>query len=135
MHTKLNSILSVAALSSALFFLPAISRAGDSSPSDPVAQRLAASGSVAVKNVGPYVEVGSYQILVRSKLGAPNARLADGSWLYNSCHAEDSVAQGTVVIRFDHGQVSQLSLVSPAVAVALLQRSSPKQESVAMVGR
>jgi hypothetical protein len=124
MNKKLNSILSAAAFSSALFFLAIGAHAGDAATTDSVALRLAVVGSIPVKNAGPFVEIGSYRIWVRSKLGAPSAQLSDGTWLYNNFKVDNSTTGGTVVIRFDQGRVSGMSLVSPAVATAMLKTSS-----------
>lgn len=88
MNNMLNSILSVAAFASVLFFLPIGAHANYSATSDPVAQRRTTSGSVAAKTVGPCVEVGSFRIWVRSKLGDPSARLPDGTWLDNNFQAD-----------------------------------------------
>jgi hypothetical protein len=104
-----------AALAAALLVAPAIASAHDNP-----AQVLASSGAVPVKDAGPYVHPGSYRIHVWTTLGRPSAVLADGTYLYRDFGAQDNAIRGTLVVRFDRGRVSQLSLVSPAVETALL---------------
>ena len=53
-------------------------------------------------------------------LGEPSATLADGTWLYRDFTVDGSVASRTLVVRFDLGRVSKLSLVSPKVETAML---------------
>ena len=115
-----NASLRAAAFAAALFLIPAIASAKDTSPSDPAAQTLAATGVVSVKVAGSNVEIGSYRIHVWTSLGRPSVALADGTWLYRNFNAGGSAARGTLVVRFDHGEVSNLSLVSPAVETAML---------------
>lgn len=88
--------------------------------SDVTATRLAREGSLPLHAIGPYVQVGTFRILVEGKLGRPDARLADGTWLYHRQRIEGTAARGTVVIRFEGGRVSSLALVTPPVAAALL---------------
>jgi len=120
MNTLLISSLRAVALASALLLVPAITSAKDASQTDSTAQLLATAGIVPVKAAGPYVQVGSYRIHVSVRLGKPSAVLADGTWLYKGFVADESAAAGTLVIRFDEGRVSQLSLVSPTVATAMM---------------
>jgi hypothetical protein len=119
MNTALASHVRVAALAATLFLLPAFASARDDAGTDRTLQLLALRGSVPVKAAGPYVEVGTYQIQVAAKLGQPTSRLADGTWLYRNYTVVDSDATGTLVVRFQRGRVSALTLVTPAVAMAL----------------
>lgn len=135
MNKSLVSTLRVAALSSTLFLIPVSASAKDSAAADPTAQALDSIGVVPVKAAGPYVQIGSYRIHVRMRLGRPNAMLPDGTWLYNDISADNSAAKGTLVVRFDQGKVSQLSLVSPAVATAMLRAPAPKQGGTLVAGR
>ena len=117
LHTLRTAIL--AALLSTSAFVPA-----NAATPDAALRAMSLTGSIAVKAAGPYVQVGSYRIWVSSHLGKPSVALADGSWLYNNFSADDSEATGTLLVRFNHGQVSELQLVSPAFVAAL--RSAPK---------
>jgi len=120
MKNILISSLRAVAFASALLLVPAIASAKDNAPADPAAQLLALSGIVPVKAAGPYVQVGSYRIWVSSHLGKPSAVTSDGSWLYDDFTADQSPARGTLVVRFNQGRVSQLTLVSSAVETAML---------------
>ena len=80
---------------------------------------LTANGSVRVSHVGRAVEIGTYQIQVSVKLGRPDLRLADGTWLYHERNIEHSEATGTLVVRFTNGRVSELSLAGPSLVAAL----------------
>jgi len=131
MKTIVISSLRTAALVSALLLVPALAVAKDTVASDPTAQLLATAGTVPVKAAGPYVEVGSYRIHVSAHLGQPSAVLADGTWLYHGFTAVESDAGGTLVVRFEHGQVSQLSLVSPTVETAMLTNNARAKTLVA----
>jgi hypothetical protein len=64
-------------------------------------------------------------------LGGPQAKLADGTWLYSNFETEDGIVAGTLIVRFKAGRVSELVLASPAAVVAL--RSIPKTKSGALV--
>jgi hypothetical protein len=122
-----------AALAAALFVIPSIVSAKENAPADQAAQLLASVGIVPVKAVGPYIEIGSYRIWVSSHLGRPSAVLANGTWLYRGFTADESVASGTLVVRFSQGRVSQLSLVSPAVETAMLTApASPRGQMIAL---
>jgi len=112
--------LRAAAFAAALVLIPAIASAKDSAASDPAAQALATTGIVPVTTAGSNVEIGSYRIHVWTSLGKPSAALADGTWLYRNFNADGSAASGTLVVRFDHGAVSQLSLVSHAVETTMM---------------
>lgn len=124
------SFLRAAALVPALLVLSSFAAAADAP--DHTADLLATYGTVPVKAAGPYVEIGTYRIQVRVRLGRPYAMLPDGAYLYKNFTADDSDATGTLVIRFDHGRVSQMSLVTPAVATALL-KAPPDRSNKAMV--
>jgi hypothetical protein len=127
MNMKLSSSLRAAAFAATLLLLPALASAADS-PADPAAQMLSTAGVVPVKDVGSYVHVGSYRIHVWTILGRPSATLPDGTYLYKNFAANDSAAHGTLVVRFVQGRVDQLSLVSPAVATAML--TAPAQATL-----
>ena len=115
MKNILVSSLRAAALASTLMVLSTVfAQTGDSA-----AQALATTGSVALKAAGPYVNVGTYRIQVSAKLGRPSATLPDGTWLYNNFTVQDSDASGTLVVAFNNGCVSSLSIASPAVVMAL----------------
>ena len=120
--TAASALRSVALLASLLAF-PVLASARNARPADPAAQVLGLNGSVPVKNAGPYVESGTFQIQVSAKLGRPAARLDNGAWLYPNFTIADSNAAGTLVVHFNQGRVSELSLVTPAVAMAM---SAPK---------
>jgi hypothetical protein len=89
---------------------------------DAAAQLLAAQGRVPVSAAGPYVEPGTYRIQVATKLGQPDAKLPDGTWLYHRRSLEGSEARGTLVVQFERGRVKELSLVAPAMVAALRAR-------------
>lgn len=98
-------------------------------PDDRAAQLLARHGSIPLAAVGPYVEVGSYRMQVAAKLGEPDLKLTDGSWLYHHHQVRDSRAAGTVVVRFDpRGRVSSIAAVAPR-AVALLRGDAEKSKA------
>ena len=92
-----------------------------------IADRYGA-GRVVVKNVGPYVEAGTYRIQVAVKLGSPSDRLPDGTWLYRNFQVEAGDAAGTLVVQFTGGRVSELALVPPAVATAMLKPKAPAEK-------
>lgn len=102
------------------------------SAKDSAAQLLTANGYVTVKAAGPYVELGTYQIQVSTKLGRPSTRLADGSWLYSHFTVNDSQAAGTLLVRFTEGRVSELALLTPATVVAL-QEATKRPSSTLLV--
>ena len=129
MKTIVISALRAATLVSALLLVAAIASAKESA--DPAAQALATSGFVQVKAAGPYVEVGSYRIHVSTMLGQPSATLADGTWLYRDFTANGSAASGTLVVRFDQGRVTRLTLVSPRVETAMLSAPASGKTLVA----
>jgi len=122
MKTKLTTtLLRSAALATALLAIPTFAFANDSSSADRATQALALKGAVPVKNAGPFVHVGSLRIQVSAKLGQPSAKLPDGTWLYGRRAIEGSAAEGTLVVRFSQGRVSELALVTPAIATAMLE--------------
>jgi hypothetical protein len=89
-----------------------------STPTDPAAL-LRAHGALAVDQAGPYVHRGSFRIQVATKLGSPDAILPDGTWLYHSYAVPESAADGTLVVRFANGRVSEIVLASSATVSAL----------------
>jgi hypothetical protein len=103
-------------------------------PADSAAHLLATHGSIPVNAVGPYVTAGSFRIHVAAKLGQPDRRLADGTWIYHQRRVSGSEAGGSLIVRFDpDGRVSSLSLATPAVVAALRARSenAPKESRLA----
>ncbi len=124
MKATIASAFRAAALATVLGVLPAIAFATNPRPVDRAAQQLAFGGSVPVKSVGPYVEIGTYQIQVSVKLGQPSVKLPDGTWLYDHRAIEGSAAEGTLIVRFVAGRVSSLALASSNVVAAL--RATPK---------
>lgn len=131
MKNVLTSSLRVAAFAVTLFALPAAFAANP----DRAAQALAATGSVRVESVGPDVNVGTYRVQVLAKLGAPTSTLPNGTWLYSDFIADDSAASGTLVVQFRAGRVSELSLASPAVVVALRNEARPSGEKQLVAAR
>ena len=113
MKNIITSSLRVAALASTLFL------ASSAVAADRAADMLAATGSVKIESVGPYVSTGTYRVQVSAKLGHPTTTLSDGTWIYENFNANDSGASGALVIRFTDGRVSSLSLATPATVVAL----------------
>ena len=103
---------------------PLLAQGTNTAPADRAARQLALTGSVPVKNAGPYVDPGTFLIQVATMLGQPGAKLADGTWLYPDYEVTNSAATGTLVVRFKQGRVSELTLVTPAAAVAM---SSPNK--------
>ena len=95
-------------------------QAAPSDAADTAAQLLARHGSVPVTAAGPYVMRGTFRVQVSAKLGAPDAILADGTWMYHQHRIDDSRAEGTLLVRFNEsGRVGALLLVTPAAALAL----------------
>ncbi|MDB6093252.1 MAG: hypothetical protein JWM32_814 [Verrucomicrobia bacterium] len=115
MKNLLPSSLRTAALVIAISMAPA----AFAQNADNAAQLLAATGSVRVSNVGPYVSVGTYRVQVSAKLGHPTTTLADGTWLFENFNADASAAAGTLVVNFAGGRVSSLSLATRATVLAL----------------
>ena len=121
--------LRAAALAAALLVVPAIASANDTARADSAAQLLASAGVLPVEAAKPYralspaasvVKIGTWRSTVALRLGRPSAILNDGTWLYRNFTVDESLAHGTLVVQFDHGDVSQLSLVSPSVETAML---------------
>lgn len=110
-------------LFAALLAIVALPASALSAP-DTAAQLLARQGHVAVTNVGAFVEPGTFRIQVAAKLGQPDARLADGTWLYHRHRIADSSAEGTLVVRFLSGRVHSLTLATPAVVAAWRQEAA-----------
>ena len=115
----------------ALLALPSLASAQASSPTDRAAELLARNGSVRVNAAGPYVQTGTFAIQVAAKLGQPSARLVDGTWLYHNHALAGSDARGTLIVRFNQGRVSELTLVTPAVAAALITPKSTAAQTLA----
>lgn len=114
MKNLLTSSLRAATLTLALVLASATAARA----ADQAARQLAATGTVVVESAGPYVGIGTYLIQVSAKLGQPSAKLTDGTWLYEGFTAGES-ATGTLVVRFNDGRVSSLSLATPAAVTAL----------------
>jgi hypothetical protein len=87
--------------------------------SDPAARLLSSTGFVPVQNAGPYVERGTFRVQVSTKLGRPDLVLSDGTWLYHHRLIDGSAARGTLVVRFEKGRVSDLTIAGPAIVAAL----------------
>jgi hypothetical protein len=117
MKNTIASALRSAALAATLLAVPALASAIETA--DRAAELLTAHSTVTVSNAGPYVELGTFQIQVSTKLGRPDTKLSDGTWLYSHYQVEESRAAGTLVVRFAKGRVSELSLVTPAAAIAM----------------
>jgi hypothetical protein len=122
-------------LAATLLLIPSTSSASGSAPADRAAQLLASRGIVPVNAAGPYVEIGSYRIQAWTMLGRPYKVLADGTYFYRNFAVDDSAASGTLVVRFDHGRVSQLSLVSHAVETAMLAAPAGTKDQVVIASR
>lgn len=116
--TSLPSLVRLAAFATLLSSVSALS-AATAPASDAAAQLLASTGAISVKNVGPYVERGTFRVQVATKLGRPDVTLADGAWLYRNRGVEGSAARGTLIVRFADGRVSDLTVATPAVVAAL----------------
>lgn len=108
----------------------AVSASPGQNSADSASTLLARDGRVVVSAAGPYVEVGTFRIQVAAKLGQPTDRLADGTWLYRNFEAERSSARGTLVVRFESGRVSGLTLVTPAVATAMIKSKKPAPDTL-----
>ena len=134
MNSTFASALRLTVLAAALITLPVRASAQAHAPADRAFQCLTLGGSVAVKNAGPDVEVGTFLVQVAAKLGQPTATLPDGTWLYRNYVVENSEARGTLAVRFDHGQVSSLALVTPAVATAMMS-AGKSAASLLVAGR
>ena len=103
-------------------------------PIDTAAQLLAQHGVISISHVGPYVEPGTFRVQVSAKLGQPDLALADGTWMYHDRRLEGSQAEGTLVVRFVQSRVSALSLVTPAVALAM-RTPLPRKDGAGIVAR
>jgi hypothetical protein len=126
MKTITVSFLRAAALAAALFLVPSLVSAAESSPADRAAELLRSTDRIPVQSAGPYVEVGTYRIQVAVKLGRAETVLPDGTYLYPNFRAENSTAQGTLVVRFVRGKVSELYLAGPTVVASLRSNQPPK---------
>ncbi|MBI5694021.1 MAG: hypothetical protein HZC55_28430 [Verrucomicrobia bacterium] len=109
---------------SAVLVLCAVAASAGAAPADRAAAALARHGSLPLVAAGPHVAPGTFQIQVAAKLGRPDDRLADGTWLYHHHRVEASDAEGTLVVRFGADRrVSSLSLATAAVVASL--RANP----------
>lgn len=86
---------------------------------DAAAHLLAAHGTLPVQAAGPYVEHGTFRVQVSAKLGRPQATLGADTWFYPNYRVDGSNARGTLIVRFRQDRVSELLVVTPAVAVAM----------------
>jgi hypothetical protein len=116
----------------ALAWLPSAAAAPD--VNDAAARLLTRQGSVAITQAGPFVAPGTYRVQVSTKFGRPDTILADGTWMYDHRRIEGSEAEGTLVVRFERGRVSSLTLVTPAVATAM-RTPSPQRPGNELVAR
>ncbi|HUG11746.1 MAG TPA: hypothetical protein VMM36_12065 [Opitutaceae bacterium] len=132
MNTNIASVLRIAAIVASLTFATAIVSARSNTPADRAAELLAQHGTVHLKAAGPYVQVGTFRIWAEAKLGKPSVRMPDGTWLYRNYEIKGSSAHGTLVVRFDEGRVSGMSLVTRAVETAMLEpKATPEGVMVA----
>lgn len=123
---SLSHGLRVTALAATLLALPVLATAKDNgAASDRAAELLAVKGSIPVSSAGPYVQAGTFRIQVIAKLGRPDTTLSDGTLLYPNFTVDDSNATGMLVVRFTSGRVSELSLVTPAVATVMMTPKKP----------
>jgi outer membrane protein assembly factor BamE (lipoprotein component of BamABCDE complex) len=130
-NSLLASALRTSALAASLFLLPAMASANNSTTADRAQQLLSTSGTLPVKAAGPYVEAGTFRIQVSAKLGRPTFRFPDGTWLYENFSAADGSPTGTLIVRFNaKGQVSDLSLASPAAVMALRTQPTKSDDRV-----
>jgi hypothetical protein len=107
-------------LASLLLAAPLTVTSSPAAPEDRAARLLADGGRIALTDAGPHVSTGTFRIQVATKLGPPDLRLSDGTWLYHHRRVSDSTAQGSLLVQFDAaGRVSALSLATPATVVAL----------------
>jgi hypothetical protein len=126
MKSHLTSLVRPLALSVVVSLL-ALTASARGQGNDHATQLLSRHGSIPLKAFGDYVEIGTYAIQVSVKMGEPNSRLPDGTWLYEHRRIADSNAEGTVVVRFTAGRVSSLSLATPATVARL--RATPDQKA------
>lgn len=110
-------------LITSLVLWPLAATAAETDRTDRAAELLAMHGHVPLSSATRYVERGTYRVQVAAKLGRPDATLPDGTWLYHGRRVGNSDAVGTLVVRFDGGRVGSLSLVTPAVATAMVERA------------
>ena len=106
---------SIVSLISALLVTVAASAAPASSPVDPAAAQLAATGSIVVENASSphrdgYAEIGSFRDRVELALGTPSAVLRDGTYVYADFSPAMSEATGTLIVQFEKDRVTSLSL-------------------------
>ena len=130
MKNQLSYALRAAALMFGLILLPSFASAKSATATDRAKSALEQHGSLQVTSAGPYVEIGTYQIQVMVKLGEPNKKLTDGTWLYDGFNVDDSDASGLLAVRFDRGLVSSLTIVTPSVALAMGTPAKPATKSV-----
>ncbi len=114
----MKKILHTSALAALFACTPLFAHDNTNAAPDLAAQLLARHGHVTVRHAGAFVEAGTYRIQVAAKLGQPDARLADGTWLYQNRKVTGSDAEGTLVVRFSNGRVTSLALATPAVVAA-----------------
>jgi hypothetical protein len=133
MKTNSLSIIRIAALAAVLPLIPLVASASDTASrrGDEAQRIMNIAGSLIVQSAGrpdgSYVEIGAWREMVSSHLGKPNVALADGTWLYYNFSVDDSMANGTLVVRFDKGCVSELKLVSQDVANSICAASTPTE--------
>jgi hypothetical protein len=135
MNTNIASVLRLAAIVATFTFATAVMSAKNTNSVDRAAELLAQHGTLNLKAAGPYVGVGTFRIWVDAKLGKPSARLPDGTWLYRGYEVKDSDARGTLVVRFEEGRVTKLSLVTRAVETAMLAPANRASDAVMVASR
>lgn len=128
-------LLSVLAAVGCAAWLPAATAAHASAQAkDDAATLLRRDGIVHVKQAGPHVGIGTFRIQVAVKLGQPDARLGDDTWLFHDRRIEGSDARGTLIVRFANGRVQSLALATPAVVASLRDHPQRSPRSQMMSG-
>jgi len=144
MKSILASVPRAAAVASALLLVSITASGKNTAPADSATRLLATSGVVPVEAAWPYcantltttpVLVGSSRSRVSLTLGRPSEVLADGTWLYRNYSVNESAASGSLVVRFEHGRVAELLLVSPKVETSMLKAPAIAREKTNIVSK
>lgn len=120
-----SSVFRLSTVATVLGLLPSLTSAADAPAPDQASQLLAVHGTLPLQSAGRHVAPGTLRVQVAAKLGRPDLQLADGSWLYHHQRVNDSEARGTLVVRFEAGRVTSLSLATPAVVAQLRANPNP----------
>lgn len=130
MKTRLVSSLALFALCSALNLSAAEFAAGE---------MTVASVPATIQANGDTVAPGATRIAVSLRLGKPGAVLPDGSWVYRGYtgrFGEAATVNGSLIVRFQDGKVSTLSLADRLTVVALSRRpASPTDRQLVAAAR